>query len=86
MIPYLDLGTAKWNAATGGTAISDNVTFAEKQIKQAGIIATQDSSWDMMYSTRPTGTCSSSAHACWSRSDPWFGDTARLRSRRHEVA
>ena len=33
----------------------DNVTFEEKQIKQAGIIATQDSSWDMMYTTEAYG-------------------------------
>jgi ABC-type glycerol-3-phosphate transport system substrate-binding protein len=55
MIPYLDLGTAKWNAATGGTAISDNVTFAEKQIKQAGIIATQDPAYDIIYTTPAYG-------------------------------
>ena len=55
MIPWLDEGTRAWNAATGGTAVQDNVTFAEKQIKQAGIIATQDSSWDMMYMTEAYG-------------------------------
>jgi ABC-type glycerol-3-phosphate transport system substrate-binding protein len=55
MIPWLDAGTAKWKAATGGDATEDNVTFAEKQIKQAGIIATQDSSWDMMYTTAAYG-------------------------------
>ena len=51
MIPWLDAGTAAWKAATGGDAIQDNVDFAEKQIKQAGIIATQDPSYDMMYTT-----------------------------------
>jgi ABC-type glycerol-3-phosphate transport system substrate-binding protein len=55
MIPWLDAGTAAWNAATGGTAVSDNVDFASKQIKQAGIIATQDSSYDMMYTTAAYG-------------------------------
>jgi len=55
MIPWLDAGTAKWTADTGGTATQDNVTFAEKQIKQAGVIATQDSSYDMMYTTSAYG-------------------------------
>jgi ABC-type glycerol-3-phosphate transport system substrate-binding protein len=55
MIPWLDAGTAKWKAETGGDATEDNVTFAEKQIKQAGIIATQDSAWDMMYTTAAYG-------------------------------
>jgi ABC-type glycerol-3-phosphate transport system substrate-binding protein len=55
MIPWLDAGTAAWKAATGGDAISDNVDFASKQIKQAGIIATQDSSYDMMYTTAAYG-------------------------------
>ena len=55
MIPWLDAGTAKWKAETGGDALSDNVTFAEKQIKQAGIIATQDPSYDMMYTTAAYG-------------------------------
>ena len=35
--------------------VSDNVDFASKQIKQAGIIATQDSSYDMMYTTSAYG-------------------------------
>ena len=55
MIPWLDAGTAAWKAATGGDAISDNVDFASKQIKQAGVIATQDSSYDMMYTTSAYG-------------------------------
>ena len=55
MIPWLDAGTAQWKAKTGGDTVSNNVTFAEKQIKQAGIIATQDSSWDMMYTTASYG-------------------------------
>jgi ABC-type glycerol-3-phosphate transport system substrate-binding protein len=55
MIPWLDAGTAKWKAETGGDATEDNVTFEEKQIKQAGIIATQDSSYDMMYTTSAYG-------------------------------
>ena len=40
MIPWLDAGTAAWKAATGGDAVANNVDFAQKQIKQAGIIAT----------------------------------------------
>ena len=48
-------GTAAWKAATGGDATSNNVDFAQKQIKQAGIIATQDPSWDMMYTTSAYG-------------------------------
>src|SRR4051812_20967578 len=55
MIPWLDEGTKAWKAATGGDPISDNVDFASKQIKQAGIIATQDSSYDMMYTTAAYG-------------------------------
>ena len=55
MIPWLDAGTAKWKTETGGDTVSNNVTFAEKQIKQAGVIATQDSSWDMMYTTASYG-------------------------------
>jgi len=55
MIPWLDAGTAKWKSETGGDAMEDNVTFAEKQIKQAGVIATQDSSYDMMYTTAAYG-------------------------------
>ena len=55
MIPWLDAGTAAWKAATGGDATEDNVDFASKQIKQAGIIATQDSSYDMMYTTASYG-------------------------------
>src|SRR5262249_26759271 len=55
MIPWLDAGTAKWKAETGGDAMEDNVTFAEKQVKQAGVIATQDSSYDMMYTTAAYG-------------------------------
>lgn len=41
------LGT--WAAQTGGNAIFDNVPFDEKPIKLAGIIATQDPSWDLIY-------------------------------------
>ena len=55
MIPWLDAGTAKWKEETGGNALSDNVTFEEKQIKQAGIIATQDPAYDMMYTTAAYG-------------------------------
>jgi ABC-type glycerol-3-phosphate transport system substrate-binding protein len=55
MIPWLTAGTAAWKAATGGDALSDNVDFASKQIKQAGVIATQDSSYDMMYTTSAYG-------------------------------
>src|SRR3954471_78761 len=55
MIPWLDAGTAKWKAETKGDATQDNVTFEEKQIKQAGIIATQDPSYDMMYTTSAYG-------------------------------
>jgi len=55
MIPWLDAGTAAWKAATGGDTTSDNVDFASKQIKQAGVIATQDSSYDMMYTTAAYG-------------------------------
>ncbi|TMG25193.1 MAG: hypothetical protein E6H96_04090 [Chloroflexi bacterium] len=55
MIPWLDAGTAAWKTATGGDAKENNVDFAQKQIKQAGIIATQDSSWDMMYTTAAYG-------------------------------
>jgi ABC-type glycerol-3-phosphate transport system substrate-binding protein len=74
MIPYLDLGTAKWNAETGGTAVSDNTTFAEKQIKQAGIIATQDSSWDMMYTTEAYGYMFKFGPRLLEPVEPWFGD------------
>ena len=55
MIPWLDAGTAKWKEETKGDATQDNVTFEEKQIKQAGIIATQDPSYDMMYTTSAYG-------------------------------
>jgi len=55
MIPWLDAGTAKWKAETGGDALEGNVDFAAKQIKQAGVIATQDSSPDMMYTTAGYG-------------------------------
>lgn len=55
MIPWLDAGTAAWKAATGGDAKENNVDFATKLIKQAGVIATQDSSWDMMYTTAAYG-------------------------------
>ena len=75
MIPWLDEGTKQWNAATGGTAIQDNVTFEEKQIKQAGIIATQDSSWDMMYMTEAYGYIFKfGARLCEEVTTDWFPD------------
>jgi len=43
------VGLATWAAATGGNAIFDNVPFDEKPIKLAGVIATQDPSWDVIY-------------------------------------
>ena len=73
MIPWLDAGTAKWKAETGGNAISDNVTFEEKQIKQAGIIATQDPAYDMMYTTAAYGYV------------PKFGEAAPAAGHRGEL-
>ena len=48
-IPAFQIGLDAWKAATGGNATFDNVPFDEKPIKLAGIIATQDSSWDLHY-------------------------------------
>jgi ABC-type glycerol-3-phosphate transport system substrate-binding protein len=81
MIPWLDEGTKQWNAATGGTAVQDNVTFEEKQIKQAGIIATQDSSWDMMYMTEAYGYMFKfGARLCEEVTTDWFPDGVEVYS------
>ena len=81
MIPWLTEGTRVWNEQTGGTTVSDNVTFAEKQIKQAGIIATQDSSWDMMYMTEAYGyVFKFGARLIEPVEDSWFPDGAGVYS------
>lgn len=48
-IPAQEIALATWQAAGGGDAIFDNVPFNEKPAKLAGIIATQDSGWDVIY-------------------------------------
>jgi len=48
-IPAFEIGLKHWKEETGGDATFDNVPFNEKPVKMAGIIATQDSSWDLMY-------------------------------------
>ncbi len=53
--PYFALGTAKWNAATGGTATPVSTDFAEYRVKMAGIIATGDPSFDILYTTAAFG-------------------------------
>ena len=48
-IPAQEIALQHWQAAGGGNAIFDNVPFNEKPAKLAGIIATQDSGWDVIY-------------------------------------
>jgi ABC-type glycerol-3-phosphate transport system substrate-binding protein len=47
--PAEEHALAIWKAATGGDAEFNNVPFDEKPLAIAGIIATQDPSWDLMY-------------------------------------
>ena len=68
------IGLAAGKAATGGNATFDNVPFNEKPVKLATIIATQDSSWDTMYT-------SDNFMALFGARllipiEPWFGDTS----------
>jgi len=53
--PYFALGTAKWNAATGGTTTPVATDFAEYKLKMAGIIATGDPTFDILYTTAAFG-------------------------------
>ena len=53
--PYFALGTAKWNAATGGSATPVNTNFDEYPVKMAGIIATGDPSFDILYTVAAFG-------------------------------
>ena len=48
-IPAYQIGLDHWKAETGGNATFTNIPFNEKAIKIAGMIATQDSSWDLQY-------------------------------------
>ena len=48
-LPAEMTGLEVWKAATGGDAVFTNVPFDEKPLKLAGIIATQDPSWDLIY-------------------------------------
>jgi ABC-type glycerol-3-phosphate transport system substrate-binding protein len=53
--PYFALGTSKWNAATGGTATPISTDFAQYSRKMAGIIATGDPTFDILYTTAAFG-------------------------------
>jgi ABC-type glycerol-3-phosphate transport system substrate-binding protein len=48
-IPAEMKGLEAWAGATGGNNFFNNVPFDEKPVVLAGIIATQDSQWDVMY-------------------------------------
>ncbi len=48
-IPAFQIGLDAWQAETGGNATFTNIPFDEKSIKYAGMIATQDASWDLHY-------------------------------------
>jgi ABC-type glycerol-3-phosphate transport system substrate-binding protein len=48
-IPAYQLGLDAWKAETGGDAVFTNIPFDEKPVKIAGMIATQDSFWDLQY-------------------------------------
>ena len=48
-IPAFEIGLKHWKAETGGNATFTNIPFDEKPVKIAGMIATQDSSWDLQY-------------------------------------
>src|SRR5688572_26655347 len=48
-IPAYQIGLDAWKAETGGDAVFTNIPFDEKPVKIAGMIATQDSSWDLQY-------------------------------------
>ena len=48
-IPAFEIGLAHWKEETGGDATFENIPFDEKPVKIAGMIATQDSSWDLQY-------------------------------------
>jgi ABC-type glycerol-3-phosphate transport system substrate-binding protein len=48
-IPAFEIGLKHWKAETGGDATFTNIPFNEKPVKIAGMIATQDSSWDLQY-------------------------------------
>lgn len=48
-IPAFEIGLKHWKAETGGNATFENIPFDEKPVKIAGMIATQDSSWDLQY-------------------------------------
>jgi ABC-type glycerol-3-phosphate transport system substrate-binding protein len=53
--PYFALGTSKWNAATGGTATPISTDFSQYSRKMAGIIATGDPTFDILYTTAAFG-------------------------------
>lgn len=48
-IPAFEIGLKHWKEETGGNATFENIPFDEKPVKIAGMIATQDSSWDLQY-------------------------------------
>lgn len=48
-IPAFEIGLKHWKEETGGDATFENIPFNEKPVKIAGMIATQDSSWDLQY-------------------------------------
>lgn len=50
MLPYLEIGLRQWKTATGGDAIFDNLAYSEKQARIEKILATEDPSWDLIYS------------------------------------
>ena len=52
---YFALGTAKWNAATGGTATPVSINFDEYPVKMAAIVATEDPFFDILYTTAAFG-------------------------------
>ena len=50
MLPYLEIGLREWKTATGGDAIFDNLAYNDKQTRIEKILATEDPSWDLIYS------------------------------------
>ncbi len=68
------IGLNHWKAATGGDATFDNVPFNEKPIKLASIIATQDSSWDTIYTY--SKFMFQFGQRLLIQVDDWYGDTS----------
>jgi len=48
-IPYEQLSQTAWKAATGGDVSITNVPFGDRPAKIAGLIASKDSSFDLIY-------------------------------------